>query len=128
MSPRYNIEDEAKKLIFKAGEEGILQSEIWKELGATSREGSRIALKFEEKGIIERDKELHDGRWTYRLTHKKDPVTINSIEDCPCLVCKSINRCFVGGTDNPHNCLYLTAWIDPRIDKVPPFPEEKEED
>lgn len=128
MSPKRNMEDEAKKLIFKAGEQGILQSEIWKKLGATTREGSRIALKFEEKGIIDRNKELHGSRWTYRLTYKKEPVTLKSIKDCPCLICRNINKCFVGGTDNPHNCLYLTAWIDPRIKLVPSFPENQEEE
>jgi hypothetical protein len=44
-----NLEQKALKLVFDAGDKGILQSELWKELGVSSREGSKMAKKFEEK-------------------------------------------------------------------------------
>jgi hypothetical protein len=41
-----SLEQKALKLVYDAGEKGILQSELWKELGVSSREGSRMAKKF----------------------------------------------------------------------------------
>lgn len=47
---------------------GLLQSELWKELDASSRKGSRLATSLEEKGLIEREQATHNGQRTYRLT------------------------------------------------------------
>lgn len=119
MSPRNSdLERKALNLIFDAEEEGILQSEMWKKLGVSSREGSRLALKFEEKGVIERRKILHDGRWTYGLYSKRQPVTLDAIKGCPCLTCEEINRCVVGGLRSPINCSRLTEWIEPNTREV----------
>src|SRR5437016_13477748 len=71
------------KLVVERGRDGGLQSEIWKELGLTSRDGSRLAIRVEERGMIRRVSVLDDGRWTYRLgplglpaTHpSRDPAT-----------------------------------------------------
>ena len=53
MAPKNNkAEQKALKLIFDAGEEGLLQSELWKLLEVSSREGSRMAKKFEEKDRV----------------------------------------------------------------------------
>lgn len=45
--------DEALKLI-QSKPEGILQSELWKELGVDSRKCSRIVKKLEESELIDR--------------------------------------------------------------------------
>ncbi|MFC1802724.1 transcriptional regulator [Thermoproteota archaeon] len=110
------IEQNALKLIFEAGEEGLFQSKLWKTLEVSSREGSRIANKFEEKGKVIRKKVLNEGRWTYKLFFKKEPVTLESVEGCPCLICPEVDKCFRGGKQDPNICLDLTAWIDSRID------------
>jgi predicted transcriptional regulator len=111
-----SLEQKALKLVFDAGDKGILQSELWKELGVSSREGSRIAKKFEEKETVIREKVLNDGRWTYKLYSKKEPVTLDSVKGCPCLICDEVDKCFRGGTRDPVYCMALTAWIDPRIE------------
>ena len=111
-----DLEHRALQLIFNAEEEGILQSEMWKRLGVSSREGSRLALKFEEKGIIERRKVLHNGRWTYMLQSKRQPVTLDSIRGCPCLTCDDIDKCVPGGSRSPINCRRLTEWIAANAD------------
>ncbi len=116
MSRNNDLEHRAIQMILEAGEEGILQSDMWKKLGVTSREGSRLALKFEEKGVVERRKVLHEGRWTYKLFSQTKLITIDSILDCPCIVCEELDRCFTGGETSPINCQLLTAWIDPRIE------------
>ena len=45
--------EEGLKLI-QSRPEGVLQSELWKELGVDSRKCSRIVKKLEECGLIER--------------------------------------------------------------------------
>ena len=111
-----NLEQKALKLVFDAGDKGILQSEIWKKLGVSSREGSRMAKKFEEKDKVIREKVLNDGRWTYKLYSKKELVTLDSVKGCPCLICDEVDKCFRGGTRDPVYCMALTAWVDPRIE------------
>jgi len=67
-----DLERNAFQLILDS-DDGVLQSDMWKALGLTSREGSRLALKFEEKGVVERRKVLHEGRWTYKLFSQTKP-------------------------------------------------------
>jgi len=115
--PKNNdLEKQALQIVIKAGEDGILQSDMWKNLEVTSREGSRLALKFEEKGVVIRKKVLHEGRWTYKLFSQTKPVSIESISDCPCITCEDIDKCFTGGQMSPIICQLLTAWIDPNIE------------
>ena len=40
------------KLVVERGKDGVLQSEIWKELGLTRRDGSRLAIRLENRGMI----------------------------------------------------------------------------
>lgn len=67
MSAKREREKRAFQLILESGEEGLLQAEMWRRLGISDRDGSRIARGFEENGVIKWQRELHDGRWTYRL-------------------------------------------------------------
>lgn len=110
--PRYNaLEHKALQVIVSAGNQGILQSELWRKLDATSREGSRIAIKLEKKGLVNRERELWQGRWTYRLYPKRMPPSIDSILGCPCLTCPDDSRCGAWSTVTPNECVKLTEWI-----------------
>jgi hypothetical protein len=111
MPKRNDLEHKALSYIANIGGEGVLQSDLWRQLGASSREGSRIALKLEDKGLIQRQKELCEGRWTYRLYPKRKPASINSIADCPCLTCLENLRCGSWGATSPNDCVKLTDWI-----------------
>jgi len=111
MAKRNDMEHKALSFIANIGNEGVLQSDLWRQLGASSREGSRIALKLEDKGLIHRQKELCEGRWTYRLYPKRKPASINSIADCPCLTCLENLRCGSWGATSPNDCEKLTDWI-----------------
>ena len=111
MPRRNELEHKALNVITNNGTDGVLQSELWRELDATSREGSRIALKLENKGLIIREKELFEGRWTYRLYPKRKPASLNSIIDSPCLMCPNDSRCGAWNTITPNQCARLTAWI-----------------
>jgi hypothetical protein len=111
MLKRNDLEQKALQYIMGTGFEGVLQSELWRKLGASSREGSRIALKLESKGLIRREKELRDGRWTYRLFPKRLPASIDSIADCPCLMCPDASRCDPASAISPQTCERLTQWL-----------------
>ena len=99
-------------MILEAGDEGLLQTEMWKRLGITGQEGSKIARRFEEKGVIKRQRELHEGRQTYRLFSTKKTVTLDSIMGCPCGTCDDVERCITGRQISPTRCPVLTEWID----------------
>jgi len=111
MPRRNDMEHKALQLIVNTGSQGVLQSELWRKLDASSREGSRIAIKLEKKGLILRERELFNGRWTYRLYPKRRPASINSILDCPCLMCPDNSRCGAWSTISPNECEKLTEWI-----------------
>ena len=111
MPKRNDLEQKALHFVVNTGYKGVLQSELWRELGASSREGSRVAIKLEEKGLIRREKELEGGRWTYRLFPKRLPASIETIVDCPCLMCQDNARCDPTTTISPKSCEKLTVWI-----------------
>ena len=111
MPKRNDLEQKALHFVVNTGYQGVLQSELWRELGASSREGSRVAIKLEEKGLIRREKELEGGRWTYRLFPKRMPANIDTIVDCPCLMCQDNARCDPTTAISPKSCEKLTVWI-----------------
>ena len=111
MPKRNDLEQKALHYVVNTGYQGVLQSDLWRELGASSREGSRVSIKLEEKGLIRREKELQEGRWTYRLYPKRLPASIETIIDCPCLLCPDNARCDPTTTISPKSCQRLTDWI-----------------
>jgi hypothetical protein len=121
MPKRNDLEQKALHYVVGTGYDGVLQSDLWRELGASSREGSRVAIKLEEKGLVRREKELREGRWTYRLFPKRLPASIENIVDCPCLMCPDSGRCDPTTTISPKNCSRLTEWIV-SLDKDDPAP------
>ena len=98
-------------IVVKYETDGMLQSELWKKLKLTSRDGSRLALKLERLGIISRDKILEKGRWTYKLIIKKTPVSTESIENAPCLTCPVEQKCSLEGEISPRSCQLIEDWV-----------------
>jgi hypothetical protein len=99
------------KLVVERGKDGVLQSEIWKELGLTSRDGSRLAIRLEKRGMIRRVKVLDDGRWTYKLTPLRLPANISSMESAPCITCPVESKCSVTTDINPLTCPLIGPWV-----------------
>jgi hypothetical protein len=91
--------------------EGMFQSELWKKLKLSSRDGSRLALKLERMGTIYREKLLEKGRWTYKLILKKTPISTLSIENAPCLVCPVEQKCSLEGEISPRTCQFIEDWV-----------------
>jgi len=104
-------EQDVLKLVMNSGEEGILQSELWKKMKADSREGSRAILRLERKRLIERKKELSEGRWTYRVFARRKFSTVDSIAPIPCAFCDIEQRCGHTALINPSRCDKLTEWL-----------------
>jgi len=90
---------------------GTLQSELWKKLKLSSRDGSRLALKLERMGMITREKILEKERWTYRLIIKKTPISTKSIEGSPCLTCPVESKCSLDGEVSPKTCQWIENWV-----------------
>jgi hypothetical protein len=111
MARQGDLESKALQVILEKGNEGILQSELWKELDASSREGSRISIKLENKNLIRRERELRNGRWTYRVFIKRHPVDIESVITIPCISCDEISRCESGTEISPITCKQLDQWL-----------------
>jgi len=91
--------------------EGMFQSELWKKLKLSSRDGSRLALKLERMGMISREKILENGRWTYKLIIKRTPVSTSSLEGAPCLICPVEAQCSIDGDISPKTCQYIEDWV-----------------
>ncbi|MEM3143508.1 MAG: transcriptional regulator [Candidatus Nitrosotenuis sp.] len=104
-------------------DDGIIQSELWKKFKLTSRDGSRLALKLERMGIITREKILENKRWTYVLKIKKTPVSTESIENAPCLVCPVEQKCSIDGEVSPRTCQWIEDWTIAELGK----PKKKKE-
>ena len=98
-------------LVVERGRDGVLQSEICKELGLTSRDGSRLAIRLERRGLIGRVKVLEEGRWTYKLTPLRFPTDMASIEKAPCVICQYESKCSVDGEVSPYVCPWLGPWV-----------------
>jgi len=90
---------------------GTLQSELWKKLKLSSRDGSRLALKLERMGNITREKILEKERWTYKLIIKKTPISTKSIEGSPCLTCPVEAKCSLDGEVSPKTCQWIEDWV-----------------
>ncbi len=97
--------------------DGMFQSELWKKLKLTSRDGSRLALKLERMGTITREKLLEKGRWTYKLILKKTPISTQSIENAPCLVCPVEQKCSLDGEISPRTCELIEDWVIAELKK-----------
>lgn len=108
------LEEKAYEIIRRAGDRGILQSELWKKLGLDSKMGSRLTLRLLKKGFIAREPVFHEGRKTYRITLTKkieEEFSIEGFVDIPCFPCTEHLRCSNGGSLNPTTCPKLTRWL-----------------
>lgn len=113
-----DLEYNVLQIIKECGDEGILQSHLWKRISASSREGSRVSLRLEKAGLVERRKELHQGKWTYKLIAKKKAVAIDTILDIPCFFCPVQDKCEIGAAISPITCALMTNYVHGR--PIPP--------
>lgn len=99
------------KRVAEHGKEGVLQKIVCTELGLSSRDGSRLAVRLEHHGTIRREKVLENKRWTYLLRPLRIPLDFRSIEQCPCLTCPYETKCSPLGVLSPFECPWLCEWV-----------------
>ncbi|HVN65004.1 MAG TPA: Lrp/AsnC family transcriptional regulator [Methanomicrobiales archaeon] len=93
--------------IIQSSRDGVLQSELWKQLGVDSRKCSRIVKKLMDSGQIERIEFKGDGIKTYTLRAVKKSMKPTLIlaggELIPCICCD--RECVVT------SCNLLLDWM-----------------
>lgn len=97
--------NERKALDFIENEGEVYQSNLWKELDVSSREGSRIAKSLDEKGFISREKDTYEGNVTYLL----EPITVEV--EYSLLVAGDMPSPFLGDSSPDPDSTAFTQWI-----------------
>jgi hypothetical protein len=72
---------------------------------------------FQGELCITREKLLENNRWTYKLILKKTPISTQSIENAPCLVCPVEQKCSLEGEISPRNCQFIEDWVIAELKK-----------
>ena len=101
-------------------EKGMLQSDLWKKLKLNSRDGSRLALRLERRGLISREKILQKGRWTYKLIIEQAPIKLESLVNSPCLTCPVEQKCNFENAypePSPLHCQLIEDWVTVEFSK-----------
>jgi len=102
------------EIVASYGDNGMLQNELWKKLKLSIRDGSRLSLRLERRGMITREKILQNGRWTYKLIIEQVPISLDSIENAPCLTCPVEQKCNVDNIypePSPKHCELIEEWV-----------------
>ena len=108
------ISNKVCEIVASYEDKGILQSDLWKKMKFSSRDGSRLALRLERRGFISREKILQKGRWTYNLIIEKAPISLESLQNSPCLTCPVEQKCYpenVFPAPSPLHCKLIEDWI-----------------
>jgi len=95
-------------------DKGMLQSDLWKKLKLSNRDGSRLALRLERRGLISREKILQKDRWTYKLIIEQTPISLESLQNSPCLTCPVEQKCDVENVypePSPLHCQLIEDWV-----------------
>lgn len=108
-----DVYSKALEVISSAGSQGILQSDLWRALNVSSREGSRIALTLEKRGLIIREPVYRGRTKTFKLIAVSSDIKISldAIDDCPCFSCVNLSRCGSRQPISPEKCEDLTRWL-----------------
>ena len=72
------ITNKVCEIVAEYEDRGMLQSDLWKKLKLSGRDGSRLALRLERRGLISREKILQKDRWTYKLIIEQTPISLES--------------------------------------------------
>ncbi len=109
-----SLEEKALALI-KSRPNGVLQSDLWKDLDIDSRKCSRIIAKLEEDGKIKRTWETVKGTRTYRISYlpQKKEAPKKEVDFSLIIVDGTIGPC-IGCTYEcePDYCPDLGNWIE----------------
>ena len=108
------ITNKVCEIVAEYEDTGMLQSDLWKKLKLSSRDGSRLALRLERRGLISREKILQKDRWTYKLIIEQTPISLESLQNSPCLTCPVEQKCDVENVHpepSPLYCQLIEDWV-----------------
>ena len=109
------LERKLLKVLREAGEEGILQRELWEKLDIDSRKGVRLVRRLERRGLLTRISTTYKGRRAYivKISERALEKTVlpRSLEDIPCFSCTLLKECGEKISTNPINCPKLNKWL-----------------
>ena len=104
-------------------DEGMFQTDLLKKLKLSNRDCSRLALRLERRGLISREKILQKGRWTYKLIIEQTPISLESLQNSPCLTCPVEQKCDVTNVHpepSPLYCQLIEDWVITEFSKKKP--------
>ena len=108
------ITNKVCEIVAEYEDKGMLQSDLWKKLKLSSRDGSRLALRLERRGLISREKILQKDRWTYKLIIEQTPISLESLQNSPCLTCPVEQKCDIENIHpepSPLYCQLIEDWV-----------------
>lgn len=118
-----------KELVGKPGSV-FYQNELCKKLGLNSKTVSKVLKKFEEKGIVKREKAYRSGKITYRITllKRREDIelesqvtttiakpTLDAFIEIPCFSCIYMDSCYEGGYHEPKSCPWIRKWLEDSV-------------
>ena len=108
------ITNQVCEIVANFGDKGMLQSDLWKKLKLSNRDGSRLALRLERRGLISREKILQRDRWTYKLIIEQTPISLESLQNSHCLTCPVEQKCDIQNVHpepSPLYCQLIEDWV-----------------
>jgi DNA-binding MarR family transcriptional regulator len=108
------LERRILEILREAGDNGILQREIWKKLDLDSRKGLKILRKLEAQGLLVKDQVTYKGRKTYilRLARKHEEIKLpDFLDNIPCFYCPYLQKC-ASGEREIYSCPKLQEWLE----------------
>jgi len=93
----------ALELVRETG--GIHQSDLWKELGLSSRQGSRVVESLSEAGLVDRSDAVYEGHTTYFI----EPVARDL--DFALLMAGDMLSPFIGEEEIDPNSDAFSQWL-----------------
>ena len=109
-------EELAYQKIKEAGDNGLPQKDLIKELGLSTKEASIIIKKLIEKKKIIKRSVKENGKSIIKLFAIDDDgidiyVSLSSIIEIPCYTCRNLKKCGNGSYISPSSCPQLSKYL-----------------
>jgi len=111
-----SYEELAYQKIKEAGDNGLPQKDLIKELGLSTKEASLIIKKLIEKKKIIKRSVKENGKSIIKLFAIDDDgidiyVSLSSVIEIPCYTCRNLKKCGNGSYISPLSCPQLSKYL-----------------
>ncbi|AAY80677.1 hypothetical protein [Sulfolobus acidocaldarius] len=102
--------------IKEAGDKGIPQRDLIKNLGLDARVANTVIKKLIEQKKIKKKSIKENGKNVIKLFPNEEEriviyVKLENIVEVPCFTCKNLSKCGNGGITTPSSCSILSKYI-----------------